>query len=45
VIAVQYHRERAYWDFLKAQCSKAYDSLAVAAFAFNRDWRTRQCLV
>jgi hypothetical protein len=33
-------KERAYWDFLKAQIGKSYDKLAIAAFAFNRDWRS-----
>ena len=40
VISVPYYKERAYWDFLKAQIGKPYDKLAIAAFAFNRDWRS-----
>jgi hypothetical protein len=40
VISVPYYEERAYWDFLKAQVGKPYDKLAIAAFAFNRDWRS-----
>jgi hypothetical protein len=44
VIAVPYYKERAYWDFLKAQPGKPYDKLAIVAFAVNRDWRAR-CLV
>jgi hypothetical protein len=40
VISVPYYKERAYWEFLKAQVGKPYDKLAIAAFAFNRDWRT-----
>ena len=28
VISVPYYRERAYWDFLKAQIGKPYDKLA-----------------
>ena len=27
-------------DFLKAQLGKPYDTLAIEAFAFNRDWRS-----
>jgi hypothetical protein len=40
VISVPYYKERAYWDFLKAQLGKPYDKLAIAAFAFNRNWRS-----
>ena len=29
VIAVPYYKERAYWDFLKAQIGKPYDKLAL----------------
>jgi hypothetical protein len=39
VISVPYYKERAYWDFLKAQVGKPYDKLAIVAFAVNRDWR------
>jgi hypothetical protein len=39
VISVPYYKEKAYYDFLKAQLGKPYDKLAIAAFAFNRDWR------
>jgi hypothetical protein len=39
VIAVPYYKERAYWDFLKAQPGKPYDKRAIVAFAVNRDWR------
>jgi hypothetical protein len=31
VISVPYYKERAYWDFLKAQVGKPYDKLAIAA--------------
>jgi hypothetical protein len=40
VIAVPDHQEKAYYDFLKEQLGKPYDNLAIAAFAFDRDWRT-----
>jgi hypothetical protein len=40
VISVSYYKERAYWGFLKAQIGKSYDTLAIATFAFNRDWRS-----
>jgi hypothetical protein len=36
---VPYYQERAYLAFLKAQVGKPYDKLAIAVFAFNRDWR------
>jgi hypothetical protein len=39
VISVPYYKEKAYYDFLKAQLGKPYDKLAIAAFAFNRNWR------
>jgi hypothetical protein len=41
VIAVPYYKERAYWDFLKAQLGKPYDMKAIVAFAVNRDWRSK----
>jgi hypothetical protein len=37
VISVPYHKERAYWEFLKAQVGKPYDMKAIVAFAVNRD--------
>jgi hypothetical protein len=40
VIAVPYYKERAYWDFLKAQVGKPYDKPAIVAFAVNRDWHS-----
>ena len=40
VISVPYYKERAYWDFLKAQVGKPYDMKAIVAFAVNRDWRS-----
>src|ERR1700751_4974409 len=40
VISVPYYKERAYWDFLKAQVGKPYDKLAIVAFAVNRNWRS-----
>jgi hypothetical protein len=39
VISVPYCKERAYWDFLKAQIGKPYDKLAIVSFAVNRNWR------
>jgi hypothetical protein len=39
VIAVPYYKEKAYYDFLKAQLGKPYDKLAIVAFAVNRNWR------
>jgi hypothetical protein len=39
VIAVPDHQETAYYE-LKEQIGKPYDNLAIAAFAFDRDWRT-----
>jgi hypothetical protein len=30
--------EKAYYDFVRAQIGKPYDSLAIAAFAIGRDW-------
>ncbi len=32
-------QERRYWTFLIAQLGKPYDSEAIWAFVFNRDWR------
>ena len=40
---VPYYKERAYWDFLKAQIGKPYDKLAIFAFAVDRDWRSWFC--
>jgi hypothetical protein len=40
VIEVPYYKERACWDFPKAQLGKPYDKLAIVAFAVNRDWRS-----
>jgi hypothetical protein len=40
VISVPYYKQRAYWDFLKAQVGKPYDKLAIVAFAVNRGWRS-----
>jgi hypothetical protein len=40
VIAVPYYKESAYWTFLRERRGKPYDKLAIAAFAFNRDWRS-----
>jgi hypothetical protein len=39
VISVPYYKEKAYYDFLKAQLGKPYDIKSIVAFAFNRDWR------
>jgi hypothetical protein len=40
VIEVPALQEAAYWAFPQAQVGKPYDTLAIAAFAFNRNWRT-----
>jgi hypothetical protein len=29
-----------YWDFLREQVGKPYDTLAIVAFALDRDWRS-----
>jgi hypothetical protein len=42
VIAVPYYKERAYWNFLKAQVGKPYDKLAIVAFAINRTTGARR---
>jgi hypothetical protein len=39
VIATDDWKVEAYWKFITAQIGKPYDSLAIAAFAFDRDWR------
>jgi hypothetical protein len=40
VIATDDWKVEAYWKFIIAQIGKPYDKLAIAAFAFDRDWRT-----
>jgi hypothetical protein len=40
VIAVPDYQEAAYYAFVKSQVGKPYDTLAIAAFAFDRNWRT-----
>jgi len=40
-IPVSDEQEELYWNFLHEQIGKPYDTLAIAAFVFNRDWRSR----
>jgi hypothetical protein len=40
VLAVTDHQEYDYYEFLQEQLGKPYENLAIAAFAFDRDWRT-----
>jgi hypothetical protein len=39
-VTVTDKQEELYWNFLHKQIGKPYDTLAIAAFAFNRDWRS-----
>jgi hypothetical protein len=38
-------QEKVYWDFLREQVGKPYDTLAIVAFALDRDWRSPRCPV
>jgi hypothetical protein len=39
-ITVTDEQEELYWDFLREQIGKPYDTLAIVAFALDRDWRS-----
>jgi hypothetical protein len=39
-IPVTDKQEELYWDFLREQIGKPYDTLAIVAFALDRDWRS-----